>query len=145
MNYAGSQEIIAENGDHSVLFHTMVSLTPVRNLVAVDRLSVWGLAYVHNQQRNMPWRQRTFQFPPGDCCCFPPKIAPSSLRDVLRDASHFLEVLEHSLVKVASRRDKYYASVSALVTQWPQCWGGRLKPAVLLKRKELLAGDSSAL
>lgn len=58
MNYAGSQKIIVENGDHAVFFRTMVSVVPFRNLGTVtsnstvtwfpfDTLSVWGLAYAY--------------------------------------------------------------------------------------------------
>lgn len=102
MNYAGSQKV-DENVDHVVLFRTRGSVVPFRNLVSIDTLSVWGLAYVHNQQRNIPGRKRTSRFSPGECSCFPSKIASSSVGDVLRVSSHILEDLEHSLVKVASR------------------------------------------
>lgn len=93
MNCAGSQEILFGKGDHTVLFRTFVS---------VDTSSLWGLAYFHNQQRSITRRQRTSRFPPSDCHCFPPKIAPSSVGDARLGASCFLTELEHPLEKVAS-------------------------------------------
>lgn len=93
MSCAGSQEILFGKGGHTVLFRTFVS---------VDTLSLWGLAYFHNQERSITRRQRTSRFPPSDCHCFPPKTAPSSVEDARLGAGYFLTELEHPLEKVAS-------------------------------------------
>jgi len=69
----------------------------------IDTLSSRGLGYPHTQQRNIPRRQRTCRFPPDDCRCFPPKIAPSSVGDALGAEDVSSRSWRNPLEKVASR------------------------------------------
>ena len=142
MNCAGSQKIVLAESDQIiffVLFRTLVPIAPFRTFVSVDTLSVWGLAYVYNQQRKIPRRQRTSRFPPGDCCCFPPKIVPVIRREPLRARIFSLRSWSTSSRKFASRERQISRLSYGSGSQEASILKRKTYASIVLKRKELFA------